>query len=217
MHDDINIGNQNTDVPASNENTNSDNQNQYVASNHVASINLTERESGSDAQKSVNVEDFDSGSVRAGNESSIYDSEAGRDTFIGSMDDVIAYPEEDEIPKIDFIDEDEDYMDNYIWDGPDNSDEEIESMLPFKNEWETQKGVKFSKNGLIEFIDKFLKEESTEFQKAWEKKLDAPAIKYYLKKGGSDQNASQPFFRSETNFNKVFKMNKLAKCVSNLC
>lgn len=105
-------------------------------------------------------------------------------------------------------------MNLYTWDGPEDSDEEIEFMKQHKNEWELEKGVKFSKKGLIEFIDKFIEEESSESNPDWQRKLDTPSIKYYLKKGGSDQNKSQPFFRSETFFNKVFKMNKLVKLVS---
>lgn len=104
-------------------------------------------------------------------------------------------------------------MDDFIWDGPEDSDEEIEYMTKFKNKWEHEKGVKFSKRGLAEFIDKFLIEESSATTKDWEQKLDSPGLKYFLKKGGSDQS-TQPFFRCEHNFNKVFKMKKLVKCVS---
>lgn len=64
--------------------------------------------------------------------------------------------------------DDQDNMDAYLWDGPENSDEEIESMVKFKNKWEIEKDVKFSKNGLSSFIETFLEEESAEKQDAWE-------------------------------------------------
>lgn len=50
--------------------------------------------------------------------------------------------------------------------------------------------------------------------KLWEQKLDTPNIKFYLKKGGSKFSSDQPFVRTESKFNKMFKMHKLAKTVS---
>lgn len=36
----------------------------------------------------------------------------------------------------------------YIWDGPEDSDEEIAQMTPLKNRYEADMGIKYSKNGL---------------------------------------------------------------------
>lgn len=44
-------------------------------------------------------------------------------------------------------------------------------MVQFKNKWEKEKGVKFSKRGLVDFIEKFINDESATNQKAWEQKL----------------------------------------------
>ena len=49
---------------------------------------------------------------------------------------------------------------DWMWDGPEDSDEEIEDMIPLKNKYEKEVGLKFSKNGIIEFIEKFLARES---------------------------------------------------------
>ena len=51
-------------------------------------------------------------------------------------------------------------MQDFEWDGPSDSDEEIECMAVLKNQWEIDNGVKFSKNGLIEYIDSFIERES---------------------------------------------------------
>ena len=39
-------------------------------------------------------------------------------------------------------------MADYFWDGPEDSDEEIESMIQYKNEYEIKNNIKLSKNGL---------------------------------------------------------------------
>lgn len=87
-------------------------------------------------------------------------------------------------------------------------------MIEHKNPWEKKNGVKFSKRGLIEFIEKFVEHESSANQKEWEQKGNFPGLKYFLKKGGSDVNTNQPFFRSDITLPKVFKMSKVAKIVS---
>jgi len=46
-------------------------------------------------------------------------------------------------------------MSMYAWDGPEDSDEEVSEMVPFKAQHEKDMGVKYSKNGLIEFIEAF--------------------------------------------------------------
>ena len=79
-------------------------------------------------------------------------------------------------------------MKDWMWDGPEDSDEEIEDMVPLKNKQEKDLGLKFSKNGIISFIEKFLEHE-TKFNtndpitaRAWkEKEVYSPGIKLYLK------------------------------------
>lgn len=99
---------------------------------------------------------------------SFAESDCSKDTTNQNFEDVIWYPDSSALPKIDFVDEDDDNMDEYIWDGPEDSDEEIEYMTKFKNKWEHEKGVKFSKKGLAEFIDNFIRDESTASTKDWE-------------------------------------------------
>lgn len=50
----------------------------------------------------------------------------------------------------------EDNMQDYLWDGPADSDEEIEEMIKYKNQYEKSIDLKFSKNGLINFIEKYM-------------------------------------------------------------
>jgi hypothetical protein len=40
-----------------------------------------------------------------------------------------------------------------------------------------------------------------------------PGIRIFLKKGGSDVNKIQPFFRNDTSFAKVYKMDKIMKSI----
>lgn len=49
-------------------------------------------------------------------------------------------------------------MRDFIWDGPEDSDEEIPEMVALKNDQEKEMGIKFSKNGIIEYITSFLNE-----------------------------------------------------------
>jgi len=51
-------------------------------------------------------------------------------------------------------------MRDYLWDGTEDSDEEISEMVPFKNKYESDMGVKYSKNGLKKFINEILEKES---------------------------------------------------------
>ena len=100
----------------------------------------------------------------------------------------IVEAEEHKIPLNQFGDN----MEQFMWDGPEDSDEEIEGMAKLKMPWEIESGVKFSKNGLIEFITKFLDQESPFNEedpacaKLWEQKLKMPGLQYYLKRGGSN-------------------------------
>jgi hypothetical protein len=65
-------------------------------------------------------------------------------------------------------------------------------MAKLKTQWEIDNGVKFSKRGLIEYIEKMHAQETPDNKddpktaKAWERKLKNPGLTYYLKKGGSE-------------------------------
>jgi len=52
----------------------------------------------------------------------------------------------------------------FEWDGPEDPDEEIKIMADLKTDWEIDSGIKFSKNGLIEFIENFVATECAEKQ-----------------------------------------------------
>ena len=51
-------------------------------------------------------------------------------------------------------------MSQMMWDGPEDSDEEIEALAKLKTPWEEEAGIVFSKRGIIDFVDKIIKEES---------------------------------------------------------
>ena len=76
-----------------------------------------------------------------------------------------------------------DNMVDFMWDGPENSDEEIEEMAVLKNKYEKERGIVFSKNGIISFIENLVEQEKND--KKWQQKLKAPNIQFYLKDGGS--------------------------------
>jgi len=82
-------------------------------------------------------------------------------------------------------------MSQFLWDGPEDSDEEIQELVGFKCEYEKQQGIKYSKNGIIDYVTKTLENESKDnkkdpkIAKLWEEKLKIPGLKMYLKKGGT--------------------------------
>ena len=115
-------------------------------------------------------------------------------------------------------------MQDFIWDGPGDSDDEIPEMVALKNDQEKQLGIKFSKNGIIDYVEKFLKHESLTFSddpqnaKLWVEKLSIPdkpipGIKLFLKSGGSQFSKNQPFIRSESFYNSKYKMEKLVQVI----
>ena len=55
-----------------------------------------------------------------------------------------------------------------------------------------------------------------EEQKHWELKLNKQDVKVFIRKGGSEFNADQPFIKTEVLFNSYYSMNKLIKAVSYL-
>jgi hypothetical protein len=69
-------------------------------------------------------------------------------------------------------------------------------MAKYKTEWEIEQGVKFSKRGIIDYIEKMIAYESAQNKedpanaKLWEQKLKQPGLVYYLKKGGTKERPS---------------------------
>ena len=51
-------------------------------------------------------------------------------------------------------------MQMFAWDGPDDSDEEIPELIEYKADFENKLGIKYSKNGIIEFIENLIERES---------------------------------------------------------
>jgi len=42
-----------------------------------------------------------------------------------------------------------DNLEAYLWDGPEDSDEEIAELAVYKTQFEKEMGIKYSKNGLV--------------------------------------------------------------------
>ena len=111
-------------------------------------------------------------------------------------------------------------MESYIWDGPEDSDEEIEELLQYKNEYEDQLGIKYSKNGIIQFVENLVKQESKSNKadpktaRLWEEKLKTTNLTMSLKKGGSELSSDQPFLRSDVTFPSKYKVDKILTTVS---
>ena len=82
-----------------------------------------------------------------------------------------------------------------LWDGPEDSDEEIPEMAAMKTEFEIENGIKFSKRGIIEYCESLIENETSEKDKAWDQKLKSPTIMYYIRKGGSKLNSKAPYMR----------------------
>lgn len=125
-----------------------------------------------------------------------------------------------ETEKVRVVNEFGDDMTDLLWDGPEDSDEEVEELLPFKTAYEQKQGIKFSKNGIIKYIEEMLAKENPNNESEpktaalWENHMKETAFKLHLKKGGSQFNKDQPYIRLDTNFNHKFKMDRLVKTVS---
>ena len=76
------------------------------------------------------------------------------------------------------------------WDGPDDPDEEIVSMIEMKAPHEIEEGIIYSQNGIVKYIENILGKENSEADSKWVKHLDTPVLKYYLKKGGTKLSAN---------------------------
>ena len=111
-------------------------------------------------------------------------------------------------------------MTDFLWCGPEDSDEEIEELVKYKCDYEKEMGIKYSKNGIIKFVTDQLEYERRDNKqnpknaKLWEEKLKIPGAKMFLKKGGTKECPDQPFMRTECQFKKQYKMHKFLHCVS---
>ena len=47
----------------------------------------------------------------------------------------------------------------YEWDGPEDPDEEVECLIKYKNKWERENNVKYSKNGIISLVESMVTNE----------------------------------------------------------
>ena len=80
--------------------------------------------------------------------------------------------------------------------------------------------MKFSKNGIIKYIEDMLAKESPKNEEdaktaaLWENHMKEPTLELHLKKGGSQFNKDQPYIRMDSTFNQKFKMDRLVKTVS---
>lgn len=54
----------------------------------------------------------------------------------------------------------DDIMKRFDWDGPEDSDEEVAEMVEFKNQYEKELGIRFSKRGIVTFIEDLISRES---------------------------------------------------------
>lgn len=79
-------------------------------------------------------------------------------------------------------------------------------MAALKTDFEIEQGIKFSKRGIIEYLENLVENETQEKDKAWDQKLKSPTIMYYIRKGGSKLNPKAPYMRQELTFAKPFKM-----------
>lgn len=82
-------------------------------------------------------------------------------------------------------------------------------------------GIRYSKNGLIKFIEDLFKKEcknnknDVKNAKLWEQKLEIPGLNMYMKKGGSHLSVDQPYIRNDITFKKNYKMEKVLDCIYN--
>lgn len=74
--------------------------------------------------------------------------------------------------------------------------------------------MKFSKNGIINLIEGFAERESHLNDPKWQRqKINVDGIEVYLKKGGSDVSADQPYMRSNCTFKSKFVMSKFVSAM----
>ena len=103
----------------------------------------------------------------------------------GDVDQIQDSVEEKVEYSIDAVVSDLDDMKDYIWDGPEDSDEEVESLVRFKTDWEKKAGIRLSKRGIIEYIEKMVKQETSSYNSQWEEKAKETNMTYFLKTNGS--------------------------------
>lgn len=87
-------------------------------------------------------------------------------------------------------------------------------MKRFQNPTEVKEGVRFSKLGMINYIDEMFTREHPDghddaIAKKWTLKLDTPTFKYWCK----NSNDNLLTMRIEATYVKKFNMSKLADCM----
>jgi len=60
-----------------------------------------------------------------------------------------------------------DNLEELLWDGPEDSDEEIPEMAALKTDWEIEQGIKFSKRGIIAYLENLMETENMANDNAW--------------------------------------------------
>ena len=110
----------------------------------------------------------------------------------------------------------EDDMSQFILNGY-GSDEEIPELKGLISPKEQEKGLKFSKNGIIKYINDYVDHETRhnkndpKLASLWEEKIKTGNCLFQVKK--SEANNSNLLMRCEATFPKSFKMNKLVKAL----
>lgn len=103
----------------------------------------------------------------------------------------------------------------YVWHCPGyDSDDEIDELKRFANPTEVKQGVRFSKNGMLSYIDRLLSQERPDGEdeaiaQQWTLKLDTPTFKYWCKNTGDNLMT----LRIESTYVKKFSIAKLAECL----
>ena len=110
----------------------------------------------------------------------------------------------------------EDDMSQFIMNGY-GSDEEIPELRGLISPKEQEKGLKFSKNGIIKYINDYVDQETRhnkndpKLASLWEEKIKTGNCLFQVKK--SEANNSNLLMRCEATFPRSFKMNKLVKAL----
>lgn len=99
-----------------------------------------------------------------------------------------------------------DDLHEWAWQGP--AKMEIEELVPLKNEYEIQEGIKMSREGIVNFIEEMVQQESPKTSDQWHNRLDLEDCRMSMRDGGSKHNNST-FFRVDSEFDKTWKLENL--------
>ena len=90
-----------------------------------------------------------------------------------------------------------------------DQESEIEEIKQYINQEEKDKGLVFSKDAILSYIESILEDTSTrEFSKIWDQKIKSAKVNFYLKKG-----TENPYLLTETIYDKKWKMHKLINAI----